>query len=102
MPQKAFTFAERSWPRSVTSSHVDFASFGPITFTGMLSLFALVEMFTKNPVDFNSLQTQLGHEFQNLSLLLTAITHRSVKNSPSMERLEFLGEFACLHSRSRA
>ncbi|EJD46112.1 P-loop containing nucleoside triphosphate hydrolase protein [Auricularia subglabra TFB-10046 SS5] len=42
----------------------------------------------------HELQQRLGHEFANETLLLEAVTHRSMQSSetPSYERLEFLGD----------
>ncbi|KKT30361.1 MAG: Ribonuclease 3 [Candidatus Collierbacteria bacterium GW2011_GWC2_44_18] len=48
-----------------------------------------------NP-NLNLLQDYLGYQFENISLLETALTHRSCLNQPditeSYERLEFLGD----------
>ncbi|HCQ31170.1 TPA: ribonuclease III [Candidatus Collierbacteria bacterium] len=48
-----------------------------------------------NP-NLNSLQDYLGYQFNNITLLQTALTHRSCLNQPeiteSYERLEFLGD----------
>src|SRR3989344_2551401 len=48
-----------------------------------------------NP-NLNSLQDYLGYQFNNITLLQTALTHRSCLNTPriteSYERLEFLGD----------
>lgn len=49
-----------------------------------------------NRQDLKPLQTLLGYQFQNESLLETALTHRSCLNQPgtkdTYERLEFLGD----------
>lgn len=48
-------------------------------------------------MDLSGLQERLGHRFENLSLLTTALTHSSWTNehdssAPHNERLEFLGD----------
>lgn len=49
-----------------------------------------------NPQNLDPLQSSIGYSFKNGDLLLTALTHRSCLNEPSVkesyERLEFLGD----------
>lgn len=42
--------------------------------------------------DLNRLMARLGYQFQDLSLLELALTHRSVSRHRNYERLEFLGD----------
>ncbi|MDF1496678.1 MAG: ribonuclease III [Patescibacteria group bacterium] len=55
-------------------------------------------MLTHNEIDFKPLESRLGYEFKDKTILLQAITHRSYLNEHSdfpydhNERLEFLGD----------
>jgi ribonuclease-3 len=42
--------------------------------------------------DLQTLQKQLGYQFQNKELLIEALTHKSYKQPYNNERLEFLGD----------
>ena len=42
--------------------------------------------------DLNRLMARLGYQFQDISLLELALTHRSVSRHRNYERLEFLGD----------
>lgn len=42
--------------------------------------------------DLQTLQQQLGYQFQNKELLIEALTHKSYKQPYNNERLEFLGD----------
>jgi len=43
-------------------------------------------------MNYDELQSQLGHKFKNIELLELAITHKSFSSSNNNERLEFLGD----------
>ncbi len=52
-----------------------------------------MEMICKIPSEkLAKLQSVLGYEFSNLSLLAQALTHKSCKDEANNERLEFLGD----------
>ena len=42
-------------------------------------------------MNYDELQSQLGHKFKNKELLELALTHKSFSSSYNNERLEFLG-----------
>ena len=43
-------------------------------------------------MNYDELQSQLGHKFKNIELLELALTHKSFSSSNNNERLEFLGD----------
>ena len=43
-------------------------------------------------MNYDELQSQLGHKFKNIELLELALTHKSYSNSNNNERLEYLGD----------
>ena len=43
-------------------------------------------------MNYDELQYQLGHKFNNIELLELALTHKSFSSSNNNERLEFLGD----------
>ncbi len=43
-------------------------------------------------MNYDELQSQLGHKFKNIELLELALTHKSFSSSYNNERLEFLGD----------